>query len=243
MLQHARALVDRAGYTIYPKVDHFFDDQIALLASKDAPVVFDVGANKGKFVQNYRSLLPGAKIFCVEPIPQLAAQLRGARDDVEVIEAALSGEDGKASFYVNAFEDTSSLLSPDLDRMPDSYRTMMQPKESISVETARLDTLIDTHRLDRIDILKMDIQGGEYNALRGAEHCLSQGRISIIALEVFFETYYSDQKMFGDLAVLLAKHKYRMHRLYNINFSGQTGRPQWADAIFVAPDHPLAPIQ
>jgi hypothetical protein len=81
----------------------------------------------------------------------------------------------------------------------------------------------------------MDIQGGEYAALEGAAKALGDGRVSVVALEVFMERYYRDQPLFGDIAALLARHDYRLHRLYNISFSGRNGRPQWADAIFLAP--------
>ncbi|MEO0698775.1 MAG: FkbM family methyltransferase, partial [Pseudomonadota bacterium] len=198
-----------------------------------APVIFDVGANEGKLAQTYRKHFPDARIFCLEPIPHFAARLRASQPSAEVIESALASEDGTASFFVNAFEDTSSLLQSDLGSMPQSYRPMMQPKDSIKVRTAKLDTLMGQFGLDTIGILKMDIQGGEYNALKGAAQALERKGIAIIALEVFLEAYYADQRLFGEIASLLAQYGYHLHRLYNINFSGTSGRPQWADAIFV----------
>lgn len=239
LLQRARSLIERVGYEVHPKVDHFISDQVALLPGVVAPVVLDVGANNGKFARSYRARFPGARLVCLEPIPHLAARLRelkgAAHGGFEVIETALSNTDGSASFVINQFEDTSSLLEPDSEQMPESYRSAMQPKARVEVRTARLDTLMQECDLQSIDILKMDIQGGEYAALEGAAAALAARRISIIALEVFMERYYRDQPLFGDIAALLARHDYRLHRLYNISFSGRSGRPQWADAIFLSP--------
>ncbi|MEE4537190.1 MAG: FkbM family methyltransferase [Erythrobacter sp.] len=239
LLQTVRRLIERAGYEVHPKADHFISDQVALLPDRAAPVIFDIGANNGKFAHSYRTCLPSARVFCLEPIPHLAAKLReeqaGSREGVEVIEAALSDADGYAPFFINEFEDTSSLLQPDSEGMPESYRSAMKPKKRVEVRTTRLDTLMRQCNLERIDILKMDIQGGEYAALKGAAESLAARRISIIALEVFMERYYRDQPVFGDIAALLARYDYRLHRLYNISFSGRNGRPQWADAIFIAP--------
>lgn len=234
-LQKVRGLIERAGYAVHPKVDNFIPDQVALLEGLSAPVIFDVGANNGKFAQSYRVRFPAARIVCLEPIPHLAAHLREEVAGVEVVECALSNADGTASFVINEFEDTSSLLEPDRERMPESYKSAMKPKERVEVRTARLDTLMKHCDLERIDILKMDIQGGEYAALEGAATALSERRVSIVALEVFMERYYRDQPLFGDIAMLLARHDYRLYRLYNISSSGRSGRPQWADAIFVAP--------
>lgn len=234
-LQHMRALIGRAGYAIHPNTDYFVPDQIALLDGKADPTIFDVGANKGKFAREYRARLHNARMFCLEPIPHLAHKLRDDLPGSEVVEAALSNADGTATFHLNEFEDTSSLLAPDLERMPATYRSVMQPKQRIEVRTARLDSLMEQFVLERIDILKMDIQGGEYAALEGAEKSLAEGRVSIVALEALFETYYAKQPQFGDIAALLARHDYRLHRLYNLVCSGRDGRLQWADAIFIAP--------
>jgi len=234
-LQSVRAMISRAGYSIYPNTDYFIADQIALLSGKPDPIVFDVGANGGQFARAYRTKLPQARLFCLEPIPHLARGLRQDLPDTEVVELALASSDGLATFHLNEFEDTSSLLAPDLKRMPESYRSAMRPKRSIEVGTVRLDSLMTQYSLEHIDILKMDIQGGEYAALQGAKECLEREQVSIIALEVFFEAFYCDQPRFGDIAALLAQNNYRLHRLYNINFSGRSGRPQWADAIFIGP--------
>ena len=177
-LQRIRRLIDRAGNNIYPKADHFVSDQVDLLGGASAPVIFDVGANEGKFAQTYRQHFPDARIFCLEPIPHVAARLRAGQPSADVIESALASEDSTASFFVNAFEDTSSSLQSDLRSMPQSYRPMMQPKDSIKVRTAKLDTLMGQFSLDTINTLKMDIQGGEYNALKGASQALERKRAS-----------------------------------------------------------------
>ena len=234
-LQQIRHLIERAGYSLHPKADYFVADQLALLSGKHSVTIFDVGANEGKITRVYHNLFPDARIYCLEPIPHIAAQLRAGFDGIQVIESALADDDGTAHFYLKEFEDTSSLLQTDLAQMPESYRTVMQSKGSITVSTTRLDTLMDKLDIEHIDILKMDIQGGEYKALEGAYEALLNGKISVVAIEVFFEKYYSDHKLFSDILYILYKHHYRLHRLYNFNFSGTTGRPQWADAIFLAP--------
>lgn len=59
-----------------------------------------------------------------------------------------------------------------------------------------------------IDILKMDIQGGELLALKGAQSLLEASRIRLLALEVEFKPLYKDQPLFWDICAYLYRFGY-----------------------------------
>jgi hypothetical protein len=52
------------------------------------------------------------------------------------------------------------------------------------VPTVSLDSFCTEHEIDRIDLLKLDIQGNEHQALAGAAHLLNTGRIGTILTEL-----------------------------------------------------------
>jgi Methyltransferase FkbM domain len=89
----------------------------------------------------------------------------------------------------------------------------------------------------------MDIQGGEYEALLGAQALLSRCAIDLIYSETFFVPMYQNQPLFGDLASYLARWNYSLHLIYNQTINGISGRPLQADAVFVPPQLREASIE
>jgi FkbM family methyltransferase len=123
-------------------------------ADTPSPRILDCGANIGLSVLNYKRKYPAARITAFEPDPSIAPVLRrnllrNRIADVEVIEAAVWKEDGRAGFWCEGAEGSklASLTS-------DGRRT-------VDIETVRLDPFIDR----AIDLLKVDIEGAEYVVL------------------------------------------------------------------------------
>jgi hypothetical protein len=142
---------------------------------------------------------------------------------------------GKARFYLTAGRDASSLLGADYAHAPESYRKMLTVEEEKEVEVITLDDFSREQQIERIDILKMDIQGGEYAALEGAAKLLSRGQIGLIYLEVCFVPLYANHPLLGDIAKRLARYDYTFHLLYHPAINGRSGRMLYCDAIFVSP--------
>jgi FkbM family methyltransferase len=232
------SVIGQFGYSVQRIATTDYPDQLRFFGSNDALTIFDVGANRGNTVAAYRRLFPMAVIHLFEPIPELAA---GVRDRflgdaaVFVHEAALTDSSGEAFFNVNSVVDTSSLLNSPEAATPVAYRGVMGTTKRITVATTTLDEFCRKHDIRRIDILKMDIQGGELAALRGAESLLEREAISLIFAEVFVQPFYEEQPLFGDVASFLARWEYTLHNVYNVMFRGETGRCSWMDVIFVSP--------
>lgn len=145
-------------------------------------LAFDVGANIGYFT----ALLArrAAAVVALEPHPRLAGRLwtsvvvwrRGIwsveASRVGLVEKAASDGDGVATLNI----------PPDFEANEGqaSLGAVAGAATSIAVETVKLDTLIgDRH----IGVLKIDIEGHELPAFRGAERALTDRRIR----DVFFE--------------------------------------------------------
>jgi FkbM family methyltransferase len=239
LLGKARRALHAIGYEVRPTENFCWEDQRALVEITGAATIFDVGANRGEIAAKYRSLFPLAQVHCFEPIPEMLPILRArfASDGaVALHELAVSSSDGRARFFVNQVNDTSSLLESEVESLPASYREIQRAQREIEVQTTCLDSFCRRNQIDRIDILKLDIQGGELQALRGAHELLSQHRIGLIYSEVFFLPFYRDQPVFGAIAHYLGEFGYVCHNLYNLGFNGSTGRLMWGDAVFVGPN-------
>jgi FkbM family methyltransferase len=122
-----------------------------------AGTVVDVGANIGVFtVVAARKLVPRGQVIAIEPNPEAAAVLRqnlenNGIENVRVIEAAASTQDGQAQLYMG-----STSLGASTCSNGNGYR-------SLYVRTVDLSKIINaTHT---VDLLKLDIEGAEWPIL------------------------------------------------------------------------------
>jgi FkbM family methyltransferase len=129
-------------------------------------VFYDVGANVG-FYSLLGAVLVGAtgRVFAFEPLPRNLAYLRrhlalNRAVNVDVLELAVGEQDGVGSFTDEATGCMGHLSE----------------EGAISVPVARLDSLVDSGRLLPPNYIKMDIEGAELSALRGARSCIRQYR-------------------------------------------------------------------
>ncbi|MFM7642287.1 MAG: FkbM family methyltransferase, partial [Cyanobium sp.] len=91
-------------------------------------------------------------------------------------------------------------------------------------------------------MLKLDLQGGELEALEGARYLLSRENIAIVYTEAVFIQKYEHQPLLRDLWSHLSAHGYRLHSLHDIK-TGSYGRDQnlfrntqynQCDAVFIS---------
>jgi FkbM family methyltransferase len=116
---------------------------------KTHPVIVDLGANRGEFYSNLPAAYEPARYIAVEPNPQLAAALR-LLPRVEVIESAIGDRDGIARFLAAENPEASVVLPP------------ADGSAGQAVNLRRFSSLISDCNLDRIDLLKVDIEGAEW---------------------------------------------------------------------------------
>jgi FkbM family methyltransferase len=117
---------------------------------KTRPVVFDCGANRGRFT-DWAAQTLGAKVYCFEADPDLAAALP-SRNEVAVINAAIASSDGSVMLYRSADRDASSFFN-----QGSSFE--------IKVRSRSLDSFVRENAIQSIDLLKLDIEGWELSVL------------------------------------------------------------------------------
>jgi FkbM family methyltransferase len=209
-------LLARAGLHVERHRDPYAD--LARLAGSDVHTVIDGGAFHGGASREFLSLFPKATVHAFEPTPDLAARLTneiGRHERCEVHAAALSDVVGEAQFHVTSEGFTSSLLDPG---------TSFGNALTITVPVTTLDAFGKSP-----DVLKLDLQGAELAALRGAVTALRSTRF--VLCEVNFIARYKDCALFGEVARFLEGAGFGLYRLYEIH-SDNAGRWQFADALF-----------
>jgi FkbM family methyltransferase len=213
--------------------DDAYLDQRRLLHGTPVRVVIDVGANVGDTVRHYRTLFPRATIHAFEPFPDVHRRLaeRFAADPhVRPHQRAVTDSAGTRRLYVNDVHVTNSLLPLNPAAAGWAGASARGQDRTVEVPAVTLDEFCAAEDLGTIDLLKMDIQGGEGMALEGAAGLLARQAVRVIYLEVEFAPLYQGQAYFCDVSRILDRHGYQLFGLYNL-MHGERGLG-WGDAIF-----------
>src|SRR5262249_15564482 len=194
--------------------------------------------------EQYLENFAQSHVIAIEPdrenFTKAAVRLAGFGSRVELLRAGLSESVGTADLYRNTVDATHSLLKLGDMRYYDEPLSVLTPEKAAlapdKIDTLTIDSICAARKIERIDILKMDIQGGELMALRGAKDMLSRGAIQLIVLEVNFVPMYRDMPTFWDIADHLRGYGYALQGIYELRHQPQQPAVLcWADAIFVAP--------
>jgi len=144
-------------------------------------VIFDVGANVGDFTTAAFEALGGdITIHAFEPARDTFQKLSArftANNRVILNNVALGREAGERALF-GVVRDTgmASLFQRNLgDGEPPEFQEM--------VELVRLSDYCSARRIERINLLKLDVEGFELEVLLGAEPFFSEGRIDICSFE------------------------------------------------------------
>ena len=228
-----RATQPQLGQRITP---HDWMDAVEayLPIERDRTVIIDGGANHGRVAVELAERFRGAIVHGFEPIAEVAQKAQDRLGDRpgRIHAMALSDRSGTIPFNVNAGLATSSALVPgsyNRQHHADNVRAVEQRE----VPAVSLDDWVADSGLDSIDLLKLDLQGYELNALRGAERLLAERRIRCILTEVTFVPLYENAPLFGDLDRHLRERGYDLLNLYELWTLHETRQISCCDALYV----------
>ena len=212
-------------------------DRLARAYGIDIAVSFDVGANIGRTSLAFRRAWPHATLYAFEPSPPAALSLRrdaGVRQPFHVEQLALGDRDGPAPFYVH--EDAPDLNSLH-DRTPFTQRFDRHAGVD-TVEVATLDRFCTERRIDRINVLKIDTEGSDYDVLVGAADLLSGNKIDFVYCE--FNAFGGRLGALTPIAELLGRHGFHFVASYNDYITVDGDFFAVSNALFAAPPRSAA---
>lgn len=130
-------------------------------------VFIDAGSHIGLIALQVAMRVPSATVHAFEPHPVKFAALKA--------NITRNGAGVKANNF--GLSDRKATLAYDAERH------MVDGDAQSAIEVVTLDDYAEAQSLGRIDVVKLDIEGHEPNALRGASGLLEQRRIGAITME------------------------------------------------------------
>ena len=175
----------------------------------EKPIVFDIGANVGDYTRTFLSIFgTDCHIYAFEPSAKTFDMLRtNVRSPaVNCFNLGFSNMPGQCALYCDPADSTIASIYL---RDGEEYGYHFTQMETVQLET--LDRFCEANNIDRIDFLKMDVEGHELRTLQGSQNLLKSGAIDVIQFE-FGPCNIDSRTYFRDLYQLL-RGRYDIYRV------------------------------
>ena len=145
--------------------------------SKPGQVIYDIGANAGYFSLLFSSLVSDSgRVISFEALPRNCDILKdhlnlNRLSNIKLVEGCVSDHEGEIEFS----DHPNPVVNTYLSRSP-----VFAGSKKITVPCHSLDALIGSLSIPPADIIKIDVEGAEYDVLKGAAELLHKYRPVIL---------------------------------------------------------------
>ncbi len=190
---------------------------------KPEMVVLDAGANVGMFTVFMARRVSGGKVIAFEPVPSMHDRLL---DNI-----ALNGFSNVMTRAAGLSDQTGTLPIHEIDSTHEGLSTLypgdLKTLWRTDVPVVPLDSVFTEFGVQRFDLIKIDIEGGELPALRGMRGLIAQHHPAVVA-EINSATYASAGYTPADVYTFFHELGYRP---FEITRTGGL-RPSMGEATF-----------
>ncbi len=154
---------ERADFHMFHRIFLCDEYRLRRFSPGALDVVIDLGGNVGLFAARAATL--AKRVISYEPIPQNFAQLTrntAGYENVEAVRRAVAGSAGTRRIY----HPREAALSGVYSAFPENGGHMSDAYDEVSAVS--LADLIEAHAVERCDLLKLDVEGAEYEILYDA---------------------------------------------------------------------------
>jgi FkbM family methyltransferase len=178
---------------------------------KPDSVFIDIGANHGEFTVAAALLTPNGQTIAFEPVPKNIARLRinvqsNHLSNVQIMSMGLSDQEGTFPIYDQETPYDDGTTNEGLTSL---FAAGKRSISSASITTRRLDDVWSSLGLNRVDMIKLDIEGAEWQALRGGQRLLERYK-PILLVEVAQSTCAAAGYRANDFAQWIEDLGYRL---------------------------------
>lgn len=180
-----------------------YPENILNISSKKNPIIIDAGAHIGLFSLYVKHINPSVKIYAIEPQEENITNMQKnfSLNNIKgatILKYALSSKKGKAKLWSSAREFDIATISVTRKRSSEDNYYL--------VKTNTLEGMVIDNRITEIDVLKMDIEGVEYQVLKKDINLIAQ---NVERLLVEYHTD-SDLKVKGKIITMMVQNNFKL---------------------------------
>lgn len=149
-----------------------YDEYDAPKYIKENSIVFDIGANIGVFTIFTANLAKNGLVYAFEPVTDIFRILEKNTffyKNIKIFKVGLGRENEKKKIFVRSWSPGDSTI--DIDGTHRNSKSFDQVEE---IEIITLDDFVDKNRINKIDFIKIDVEGYEFNVLKGGVNSLKK---------------------------------------------------------------------
>jgi len=215
---------DGMGFNPYWDMRH-------LTVNNSHAMLFDIGANTGQTIAEFRKRFDKPIIHAFEPSPstyaKLTAQTNGT-PDLYVRNFALGATNDQRVLLENSIPTLTSFLPP-------GEACWGEVVNQTHVEVHSLDSYCGDRAITHIDVLKSDTQGFDLEVLKGGIGLLTEHRVHLVFTELNFCQIYQGMARFEEIYFFLRDLGFMPVAFYNQHVRDSS--LGWADGLFVDPEY------
>jgi len=178
------------------------------LAKLNPRIVFDGGANIGKYSKLLKDQIPAAFIYSFEPVSNTFKKLKDNVANYENIHLV-----NKGLYKENTSQEINLYLSSTHSSLVDIQGIHYESTGKQRIELVKGDDFIKEHNIDKIDLLKLDLEGAEYDALNGFSEALKTQKIRIVQFEYGYINI-TTKKLLLDYYKFFEQYGYKVAKLF-----------------------------
>lgn len=213
---------------------------------KQAPfLIIDVGG-RGGLKSEWLPLRPYLRCIGFEPDPDEFDRLDkeySVDSEVTYYSTALWDSKKELTLHVTQKEGLSSVRLPNqkfLKHYGPKNVEGYQVEKVVTIPAARLDDVLSPEQSGQTDFVKVDVEGGAFEILTGAQNLFREGLVLGLRIEAEFSPKYTDQHLHSDVDQILRKLGYelfdfkicRWKRKSGLQTGGSEGQPVHGDFVY-----------
>lgn len=199
-----------------PRLHHPFD---AVPRDIDVKWIMDVGANVGDVTTVALWSYPKANVICFEPVKGtfeiLKEKLKDFTAQTHLFNMALSNSAGEGEINITTSNGANSIETQSASHQALNPHVREVGKEKIRL--VRLDEIASQLPAQKIDILKIDVEGHELAVLEGGANFISKNvNAIIIEVSIMRDQAGKHQSLF-DLFAVLNKMGFQLYNIIDLH--------------------------
>jgi FkbM family methyltransferase len=184
LMPHAHIQQGVGHNTYVSGEEHIINDVIVDILKNEPAIAFDIGANNGDYANLIRNRFKDCVIHCFEPVPKNFINLTEnvQKSNVFCHNIAMGEKEGVLTLFKASGDGDGSMVTAYQDTIKKVFTFVGEVNEIIECRVTTIDSFCEDNT-NKIDFLKIDVEGHELQVLKGAEKMIKGNRINIIQFE------------------------------------------------------------